>query len=242
MLANVQPNTLYISRYDFLLQLWKTNKYYYGTHIAPRRKILGTTITFKDGKLYLDNCLPGKITTLMEFAYILVLGCWYCKGRCWKVDSPWSLVYLWSGPELDDLWSGSTADRLIVLCGVIGSGTLLVITISAHLWLLRGQHNSSYVASGTDRKKAYWTSDLLVSIVEKQNTGNNLLRRRSQQVPRNVCTCLPNYITLSQKPVILTPKKISFQGTFSGNIWSSWKSWTFIFYGLEGSTPICTIL
>jgi len=37
---------------------------------------------------------------------------------------------------------------------------------------------------------------------------------------------------------------ISFpsQGTFFGNIWCSWKSRIAIFYGLEGGTPVCTVL
>jgi len=38
-------------------------------------------------ELYLDNCLRGKITKLMVFAYILVVGCWYYTGWRWKVDS-----------------------------------------------------------------------------------------------------------------------------------------------------------
>lgn len=130
----------------------------------------------------------------------------------------------------------------MVLCGLIASGTPLIITRSTHLWLLRDRCNSSYVASGTDREKAHWTCDFLVSIIGKQKRSSLLRRRESAGSPKRLYLSTELHYIISEARIFYQKKKLSFQGTFFGNIWSSWRSWIFIFYGLEGSTPICTIL
>lgn len=99
----------------------------------------------------------------------------------------------------------------MVLCGLIASGTPLIITRSTHLWLLRDRCNSSYVASGTDREKAHWTCDFLVSIIGKQKRSSLLRRRESAGSPKRLYLSTELHYIISEARIFYQKKNSRFR-------------------------------
>lgn len=197
------------------------------------------------------NCLPAKFTqyhfrlhfrvgtlVLHRKSHLCSVG--RVEHRGWRIDSLWCgsiwVTYIHAVINTSGLWGLDLADggRVIAREGRLWLNTLICLCFAAStktaMSLLR-QIGKRHIEIAT----YWWVS------YKSETQGRVCLKERVGRSLRNVRTCLRNDTTLSQKTVIFR-EELSFQGTFFGNIWSSWKSWIFIFYRLEGSTPICPIL